>query len=62
VLDRTPDEHLAFSGGGPNFCLGSHLGRIEGGEMISQLLARFGDLALAGEPDRGGATPPHHGS
>jgi cytochrome P450 len=50
VLDRSPNEHLAFGGGGPHFCLGSHFGRIEGGEMIRQLLRRFGDLELAGEP------------
>jgi cytochrome P450 len=50
VLDRTPNEHLAFGGGGPHFCLGSHFGRIEGGEMIRQLLTRFPDLAPAGEP------------
>ncbi len=50
VLDRSPNEHLAFGGGGPHFCLGSHFGRIESREMIGRLLGRFGDLALAGEP------------
>ena len=50
ILDRTPNEHVAFGAGGPHFCLGSHFGRIEGGEMMSQLLARFGDLELTGEP------------
>jgi cytochrome P450 len=50
VLDRDPNDHLAFGGGGPHFCLGSHFGRIEAGEMISQLLTRFDDLALGGEP------------
>ena len=50
VLDRTPNEHVAFGAGGPHFCLGSHFGRIEGSEMMGQLLARFGDLELTGEP------------
>ncbi|HEV7789980.1 MAG TPA: cytochrome P450 [Pseudonocardia sp.] len=50
VLDRTPNEHVAFGAGGPHFCLGSHFGRIEAHQMMSQLLARFGDLELAGEP------------
>jgi cytochrome P450 len=49
VLDRTPNEHVAFGAGGPHFCLGSHFGRIEAHQMMSQLLARFGDLELAGE-------------
>ena len=38
VLDRTPNEHVAFGGGGPHFCLGSHFGRIEITEMMTQLL------------------------
>jgi cytochrome P450 len=50
VLDRTPNEHVAFGGGGPHFCLGSHFGRIEITEMMTQLLTRFPDLQLTGEP------------
>ncbi|GAA5171001.1 cytochrome P450 [Pseudonocardia eucalypti] len=50
VLDRTPNEHIAFGGGGPHFCLGAHFGRIEAVEMLGQLLGRFPGLALAGEP------------
>lgn len=49
-LDRSPNEHYAFGGGGPHFCLGSHFGRIEITAMMSQLLARFPDLELTGEP------------
>jgi cytochrome P450 len=50
VLDRSPNEHFAFGGGGPHFCLGSHFGRIEVRQMMSQLLARFPDIELAGDP------------
>jgi cytochrome P450 len=50
LLDRTPNEHLAFGGGGPHFCLGAHFARIEASEMLGQLLRRFGDLELTGEP------------
>jgi cytochrome P450 len=50
VLDRTPNEHYAFGGGGPHFCLGSSFGRIEIREMLVQLFRRFPDLELAGEP------------
>lgn len=50
ILDRTPNDQVAFGGGGPHYCLGSHFGRIEVGEMFSQLLTRFPDLAPAGDP------------
>jgi cytochrome P450 len=50
MLDRAPNEHFAFGGGGPHFCLGSHFGRIEINAMMSQLLTRFPDLELTGEP------------
>jgi cytochrome P450 len=50
VLDRSPNDHLAFGAGGPHFCLGAHLGRIEIGEMMGQMLARFPDMELTGEP------------
>ena len=51
VLDRSPNGHLAFgTGRGPHFCLGAHLARIEIGEMMGQLAARFPDLELTGEP------------
>lgn len=50
VLDRTPNEHYAFGGGGPHFCLGSHFGRIEVTQMMAQMLDRFPDLELTGKP------------
>jgi cytochrome P450 len=50
ILGRSPNEHFAFGGGGPHFCLGSHFGRIEINQMMRQLLDRFPDLELAGEP------------
>jgi cytochrome P450 len=50
VPDRSPNDHLAFSGGGPHVCLGAHLSRIEIGEMMGQLVTRFPDMELTGEP------------
>jgi cytochrome P450 len=50
LLDRSPNEHFAFGGGGPHFCLGSHFGRIEITAMMTQMLNRFPDLELTGEP------------
>jgi cytochrome P450 len=50
VLDRTPNEHMAFGGGGPHFCLGSNFGKIEIVEMMNQLPRRLENLRLTAEP------------
>jgi cytochrome P450 len=42
---RTPNPHLAF-GGGPHYCLGAHLARVEAQVAIGKLVRRFDDLAL----------------
>jgi cytochrome P450 len=39
---------VAFGGGGPHFCLGAHLARVEIDAMLRELLERFPDLAPAG--------------
>lgn len=50
VLDlaRTPNEHIAFGGGGPHFCLGAHIARVEIRALLRELLTRCADLAPAG--------------
>ncbi|WP_406690862.1 cytochrome P450 [Saccharopolyspora sp. ID03-671] len=45
-LTRVPERHLAF-GGGPHFCLGAHLARLEAVEAVSALFARYPSLTLA---------------
>ena len=45
---RCPNEHLAFGGGGPHFCLGAHLARVEVQAMLREVLTRLHGLELAG--------------
>jgi cytochrome P450 len=48
-LGRSPTDHFAF-GHGPHHCVGSHLGRAVLRAAVSALLARYPDMALAGNP------------
>ena len=50
---RDPNPHVAF-GAGLHFCLGAPLARMELGESLTALLARFPGLGLAGEPESRG--------
>jgi cytochrome P450 len=46
-IARQPNDHLAF-GGGPHFCLGAHVGRIEIAALLREILVRLPGLAPAG--------------
>ena len=45
---RTPNEHVAFGGGGPHFCLGAGLARLEARVLFEGLLERFPTLGVDG--------------
>jgi cytochrome P450 len=47
-LARTPNDHIAFGGGGPHFCLGAHIARIEIHSLLRELLTRLVDLRPTG--------------
>jgi cholest-4-en-3-one 26-monooxygenase len=49
-IGRTPNDHVAFGGGGPHFCLGANLARMEMRLMFREIAARLPDMRLAGDP------------
>ena len=49
---RSPNEHIAFGGGGPHFCLGANLARLEIRVMFEELLKRIPDMEPTAEPSR----------
>jgi cholest-4-en-3-one 26-monooxygenase len=51
-VTRTPNEHVAFGAGGPHFCLGASLARLETRILFEEMLARMPTLAQAGDPVR----------
>jgi len=50
-IRREKNEHIAFGGGGPHFCLGAHLARREITILFEELLKRTAEIELVGEPD-----------
>jgi cytochrome P450 len=48
-VTRQPNDHVAFGGGGPHFCLGSHIARLEIRTLFRQILSRLPDIERSGE-------------
>lgn len=51
-VGRDPNHHVAFGGGGPHFCLGASLARLEVRVVLEQLLDRYDRLEVVGDVDR----------
>ena len=51
-VTRSPNPHIAFGGGGPHFCLGANLARMEIMVLFDRLLDRIPDIRLNGEVQR----------
>jgi cholest-4-en-3-one 26-monooxygenase len=51
-ITRSPNNHIAFGGGGPHFCLGANLARMEIMVMFDRLLDRIPDIRQDGPVQR----------
>jgi len=51
-VGRDPNPHIAFGGGGPHFCLGTNLARMEIRVMFEHLLDRMPDIHQNGDVQR----------
>jgi cholest-4-en-3-one 26-monooxygenase len=51
-VGRDPNPHIGFGGGGPHFCLGTHLARLELTVLFELILDRMPDIQPAGEARR----------
>ena len=49
---RSPNEHIAFGGRGPHYCLGVALAKMEIKVMFEEMLTRVPEMRLVGEPER----------
>ncbi len=48
----SPNDHVTFGPGGPHFCLGAHLARLETRILFQELIPRLDSIELAGPVER----------
>ena len=51
-VGRDPNPHLGFGGGGPHYCLGAHLARLELSVLFETLLDAMPNIELSGNVRR----------
>jgi cholest-4-en-3-one 26-monooxygenase len=51
-IGRSPNDHVTFGAGGPHFCLGAHLARLEIRAMLDELTRRLPGLHPDGPVER----------
>jgi len=50
-IERSPNDHIAFGGGGAHFCLGANLARMELNLIFNEILQRLPDMTAAGDAE-----------
>ena len=51
-VTRTPNDHVTFGPGGPHFCLGAHLARLETKILFQELLPRLRSIEFVAPVER----------
>ena len=51
-IGREPNRHLTFGLGGPHFCLGAHLAKLEVKIWVEEMIPYLQRIELAGPPLR----------
>lgn len=51
-IERDPNDHIAFGGGGAHFCLGANLARMELRLIFAEIVTRLDDIAVDGDIER----------
>jgi cytochrome P450 len=51
-VGRNPNPQMTFGPGGPHFCTGAHLARLEIEIVFEEMLKRVANFELTGEPER----------
>jgi cholest-4-en-3-one 26-monooxygenase len=51
-VGRDPNPQMTFGPGGPHFCTGAHLARLEIQIVFEEMVSRVADFELTGEPER----------
>jgi cholest-4-en-3-one 26-monooxygenase len=49
---RDPNDHVGFGGGGPHFCIGAHLARLDIRLLLEEMLRRVRAFELVGPTQR----------
>ncbi len=49
-IERDPNDHISFGGGGAHYCLGANLARAELRIILREILSRIHDIEMTGEP------------
>lgn len=52
IIDRSPNNHVAFGRGGPHFCIGAHVARMQVRVFLEELAKRVSGIESHAAPER----------